>query len=186
MYTSAAGTAKRTPIIVSCSSSRTGWPLIRNTGGIFPFYVGKKKRFHLFHSKNICPLLFLVFQVYIYIHVCLLWVEVSVFSSCTVTMASPLRFIGAVYAHSDFTNHVSCWKMNLKSFTTLIRNLLLKIISRVFWEFVSSLLVLFFYTYRCYCFSAITIIKMAMKSTSQNYDNFFPRNRIFKVHVTRM
>jgi hypothetical protein len=33
---------------------------------------------------------------------------------------------------------------------------------------------------------AITIIKMAMKSTSQNYDNFFPRNKIFKVHVTRM
>ena len=33
---------------------------------------------------------------------------------------------------------------------------------------------------------AITIINMAMKSTIQNYDNFFPRNRIFKVHITRM
>jgi hypothetical protein len=31
---------------------------------------------------------------------------------------------------------------------------------------------------------AITIINMAMKSTIQNYDNFFPRNRIFKVHIS--
>ena len=56
-----------------------------------------------FIQKIYAPSSSLYFK-FIYIHVCLLWVDVSVFSSCTVTMASPFRFIGTVYAHSDFTN----------------------------------------------------------------------------------